>query len=279
MIAGFSFQGTELVGIAASESRDPQREVPRAIRAVFWRIMLFYVGAIVVIGFLIPYTDPNLLRNDETDIASSPFTLVFNRAGIAFAASLMNSVILTAILSAGNSGMYAATRMLHALAVHGQAPKILSRVNRRGVPMVALAVTGGVGAFGFLTALIGEGAAYEWLLNVSGLAGFITWLAIALSHYRFRRAYVKQGHDLAQLPYRARFFPAGPLIAFGMCSIVILGQNYNAVLEGNVVQVLSSYIGLFAFLIVWGVRWLITKDSLVPLTQANVEGLQVTAGE
>ncbi|MBF0207826.1 MAG: amino acid permease, partial [Oligoflexia bacterium] len=121
MVAGFSFQGTELVGIAAGESEHPEKDIPRAINSVFWRIIIFYVGAIIVIGCIIPYTDPNLLNGSVENVAISPFTLVFKRAGLAFAASLMNAVILTAVLSCGNSGMYAATRMLYAMATEGKA--------------------------------------------------------------------------------------------------------------------------------------------------------------
>ncbi|WP_058235397.1 amino acid permease [Devriesea agamarum] len=275
MIAGFSFQGTELVGVAAGESANPRRDVPKAIHSVFWRIMLFYVGAIIIIGFLVPFTDPNLLRNDASDIAYSPFTLVFERAGIAFAAALMNAVILTAILSAGNSGLYASSRMLHALAHEGQAPKIFGKVNRRGVPMAALLATSAVGLFAFLTALIGQGAAYTWLLNVSGLSGFIVWVGIAICHYRFRRAYVRQGHDVRSLPYRAPWFPLGPLVAFGMCVVVILGQNYEAIFDGQLVQVLSSYIGLPVFLAVWLIHWFVTKSKVVRLEDMDVSGHEV----
>ncbi|WP_198432786.1 amino acid permease, partial [Burkholderia ubonensis] len=105
MIAGFSFQGTEMIGVAAGESENPRTTIPRAVSQIFWRILLFYVLAIFVIGLLIPYTDPNLLKSDVTDIGVSPFTLVFRHAGLAFAAGVMNAVILTAVLSAGNSGM------------------------------------------------------------------------------------------------------------------------------------------------------------------------------
>ncbi len=278
MIAGFSFQGTELVGVAAGESRDPRREVPRAIRTVFWRIMLFYIGAIIVIGFLIPATDPHLLRASETDIASSPFTLVFARSGIAAAAAVMNAVILTAILSAGNSGLYASTRMLHALAVHGQAPRIFARTTSQGVPLAALLGTSAVGLFAFLTALIGEGAAYTWLLNVSALSGFIAWVGIAVCHYRFRRAYVHQGHDLAALPYRAPLFPLGPILAFAMCIIVILGQNYEAIFAGNLAHVASSYIGLPVFAALWLGHRLVTRTRMLPLKQIDVSGTDVAAG-
>ena len=81
MIVGFSFQGTELIGIAAGESEDPEKNIPRAVRQVFWRILLFYVFAILIISLIIPYTDPSLLRNDVKDISVSPFTLVFQHAG------------------------------------------------------------------------------------------------------------------------------------------------------------------------------------------------------
>ncbi|MDR5612435.1 MAG: amino acid permease, partial [Arsenophonus sp.] len=138
MIVGFSFQGTELIGIAAGESKDPGKNIPKAVRQVFWRILLFYVFAILVISLIIPYTDPRLLRNEVADISVSPFTLVFENAGLLSAAAVMNAVILTAVLSAGNSGMYASTRMLFTLAKEGKAPKIFSRLSPGGVPRYAL---------------------------------------------------------------------------------------------------------------------------------------------
>lgn len=88
LVAGYSFQGTELIGTAAGEAADPGTSIPHAIRTIFWRILLFYIGAIAVIGFLIPYTDPSLLSSSESNIAVSPFTLVFKKAGILGAASI-----------------------------------------------------------------------------------------------------------------------------------------------------------------------------------------------
>ena len=122
MVVGFSFQGTELIGIAAGETEHPEKNIPKAVRQVFWRILLFYILSIFVISLIIPYTDPRLLRNDVADIAVSPFTLVFEHAGLLSAAALMNAVILTSVLSAGNSGLYASTRMLFVLAHQGSAP-------------------------------------------------------------------------------------------------------------------------------------------------------------
>ncbi|MDF2419899.1 amino acid permease [Trueperella pyogenes] len=263
MIAGFSFQGTEMVGIAAGEAEDPDRNIPRAIRAVFWRILIFYIAAIAVIGFLLPYTDPALL-NPNGDIALSPFTLVFERAGVAAAAAIMNAVILTSVLSAGTSGLYASTRMLYGLAKSGQAPQIFASTTRRGIPMVALLATTLVGAASFLTSLIGDGSAYTWLVNASGLAGFITWAGIAWSHYKFRKAYVAQGNDPADLPFRAAFFPIGPLLALAMTLVVIIGQNTEALLgETGFTALLSSYIGLPIFLALWAGHKLVTRAPTV----------------
>ncbi|MBS4207388.1 amino acid permease [Bacillus sp. FJAT-50079] len=271
MAAGFSFQGTELLGVAAGESENPEKNIPKAINSVFWRILLFYILAIFVIGMILPYTDARLLNES---VSVSPFTLVFERAGFAFAASVMNAIILTAVLSAGNSGMYASTRMLWDLARDGKAPKFLSKLDKRGVPVNALIITALVGSFAFLTTFFGDGIVYIWLLNASGMAGFVTWLGIAISHYRFRRAYIAQGGDISKLPYRAKWFPVGPLLALILCTFIILGQNYQAFIGGEIDwnSVFISYIGLPLFFIVWIVYKVKYKTKLIPLKECDFEG-------
>ncbi|MCY1293675.1 Lysine-specific permease [compost metagenome] len=256
MIVGFSFQGTEFVGIAAGEARNPGKNIPRAVRQIFWRILLFYVLTIVVIGLLIPYTDPRLLQDGLTDIAISPFTLIFERAEMLGAAAVMNAVILTSVLSAGNSGMYASSRMLYSLAVEGKAPAIFARVSKSGTPLWALLATTAVAASCFLTFLFSPGQIYIWLLNTSGMLGFIAWLGIAVSHYRFRRGYLLQGNDLGKLPYVSKFFPFGPIFAFVLCMVVTIGQNYQAFLGDKIdwAGAAATYIGLLLFLAIWLTR-------------------------
>lgn len=253
MIAGFSYQGTELVGVTAGEAEHPEKTIPRAIKQIFWRILIFYVLSILMIGILLPYNDPRLLQSSVKDIAVSPFTLVLQETGVSVAASVMNAVILTAILSAGNSGMYASTRTLYAMAQEGQAPKLFARVSRGGVPVPALLLTTAVGALCFVTSLFGDQLVYLWLVNLSGLCGFIAWLGIALSHYRFRRGFIAQGRSLDELPYQASFFPFGPLFAFGLCLLVMLGQNYEAFFAHQIPwdSIAATYIGLPIFLLVW----------------------------
>ncbi|WP_445497447.1 amino acid permease [Photorhabdus sp. SF281] len=265
MIVGFSFQGTELIGIAAGESKDPEKNIPRAVRKVFWRILLFYIFAILIISLIIPYTDPNLLRNEVGDISVSPFTLVFENAGLLSAAAVMNAVILTAVLSAGNSGMYASTRMLFTLAKEGKAPKIFGKLSKGGVPRNALYATTVVAALCFLSSMYGNQTVYLWLLNTSGMTGFIAWLGIAISHYRFRRGYIAQGLDLSRLPYRSGFFPVGPIFAFILCLTITLGQNYQAFLQDKIdwYGVTATYVGIPLFLLIWFGYKLVKKTHFI----------------
>lgn len=270
LTAGFSFQGTEIVGVAAGESENPRENVPKATKSIFWRILLFYVLAILVIGLIIPYTTKNLTSND---IMVSPFTLVFKKAGLAFAASVMNAVILTSVLSAGNSSLYASTRILYAMAKEGQAPRLLGKLNSRGIPVAALIATTLVGLLAFLASIYGDGAIYIWLLNSAGVTGFIFWLGIAASHYRFRKAFLAQGHSLKQLPYRAKWYPFGPIFAFLVCLVVLLAQNYQAFLGSHInwMNVLASYLGIPLFVVIWLGYKLINKTKVVPLEECKFE--------
>lgn len=269
MAAGFSFQGTELLGVTAGESEDPEKNIPKAIRSVFWRILLFYILAIFVIGMIIPFTDSRLLSQD---VAVSPFTLVFERAGLAFAASIMNAIILSSVLSAGNSGMYASTRMLWDLARDGKAPKFLGKLDKRGVPVNALIVTSLVGCVAFLASFFGDGVVYIWLLNASGMAGFVTWVGIAIAHYRFRKAYAAQGLDINDLPFRAKGFPFGPIFALVLCMIIIIGQGYQAFSSDGIDwnSMFVSYIGLILFFVLWFGYKIKHKTKIIPLEECDL---------
>jgi len=276
LAAGFSFQGTELVGVTAGESAHPAKAVPRAIRQVFWRILLFYCLAIFVVGLIVPYDDPRLLSSNTTDVAVSPFTLVFLQAGIPSAAHLMNAVILITVFSAGNSGMYAASRTLLALAESHQAPRIFARVTKRGVPVPALILTTVIGSLTFLSSLFGDGQVYIWLLSVSGVSGLLAWLGIALAHYRFRRALIRQCRPLDQtLIYRAPIFPTGPILSAVVITVIILGQGVTMVDlttgQVNVQQMVAAYIGIPIFAALYIGYKLAKKTRLIPLSEVDLD--------
>lgn len=272
LTAGFSFQGTELIGVAAGESENPRKNVPKAIKQVFWRIVLFYILAILIIGLIVPYDDPQLLSSDVTDISISPFTLVFLKAGITPAADVMNAVILTTVLSAGNSGLYASSRTLLDLANEGKAPKIFKKVTKNGIPIYCVLLTAAIGMLAFLTSLFGNGVVYSWLMNISGVAGFIAWLGIAAAHYRFRKAYVAQGYKVEDLPFKARLFPLGPIFAFFVCCFVIVGQGYNAWSATPVVasDIIACYIGVPVVVIIYLGYKIVKKSKVIPLMEVDL---------
>ena len=250
LVAGFSFQGTELVGVTAGESATPSKSIPRAIHSTFWRILLFYICSIFVIACILPYTSPNLLGSSVKDVTISPFTLVFRRAGLAFAASAMNAVILTAVISAANSGMYASTRMIYAMAHEGQAWKIFGVTNRHGVPVYGLLASTLIASLTFLTGIFGP-SIYEFLIDSSGLAGFLTWMGMAAAHLRFRHALKLQGYTADDLRYQASFYPFGPVLALILCLVVIIGQDPMAILHGDVQEVLLTYLSVPLLVGLW----------------------------
>ncbi|MBL3717246.1 amino acid permease [Lactococcus garvieae] len=269
MIAGFSFQGTEIVGIAAGESENPEKNVPSAIKQVFWRILIFYFLSIFVVGALVYYKDPSLLRAAaQNDITVSPFTLVFERAGLAAAASVMNAVILTSVISSANSWLYAASRMLFGMAKEGHAPKIFAKTNTStGVPIFALLATVAIGLLAFLTSIFGT-EIYFYLVAASGLSGFLAWIGIAICHFRFRRAFIKQGHHLSELGYHAKWFPIGPIIALILSIIIVIGQITTVTM--SVQNIVTTYLALPLFLILYFSYKIVKKTKLIPLEEVDL---------
>jgi amino acid permease len=275
LVAGFAFQGTEGVGLAAAETADPVKNVPKAIRTVFWRILLFYVGAIFVAGTLIGYTDPNLLNADESHIAYSPFTIILQqipRFGY-YAANIMNAVILSSVLSCGNSSMYVASRMLHAMAHSRKAPKLFGVLNQRGVPVAALLATGLVSALTFFSTVVGDKKIYQLLYNASSLTGFIIWLGIAICHLRFRKAWVAQGRSLNDLKFRSKFYPYGPWLALVLFLVVIFGANIS-VFQTEVFSwfdFITGYLMIPVILILYFGHKYRNKTHVVPLKECNFD--------
>ena len=254
MAAGFAFVGVESAAVAAGEAENPRQTMPRAINSVFIRIMLFYIGAIVVVATLVAYTDPSLLSASEENIAASPFTIVFKRAGLAVAAALMNAVVLTSVLSAGNSTLYIGSRLLYSMAGTGRAPRLFARTSSHGVPVWGVLATVAISMLGFLSSLVGDSVAYTWFYNATGLTGFIVWTGVCLAHLRFRAAWRAQGRSEGDLPYRARFFPVGTWFALVVFVGVIIGQGAALIMSDSGFTwygLLAAYIGLPIAVALW----------------------------
>lgn len=134
--------------------------MPKVVRNVFWRIILFYIVSIVIIGLNVPYTYPNL---SEGDTATSPFTIVFTQAGSAVAGSFINAVLMTSVISAANHALFAGSRLLYTLAVDGYAPRFFGNLNRFQVPWIAVLATSVISGLCFGASYIGAGQLWSWL--------------------------------------------------------------------------------------------------------------------
>jgi len=174
--AAFAFSGTELVGLAAAECENPRRTLPRATKQVFWRITIFYMVSLAIVGCLVPYTNPQLLNGSSSvDIKASPFVIAIQNAGISVLPSIMNVVILISVLSVGNSSTYGSTRTLAALAEIGQAPNIFSFIDKKGRPLITLVVALSLGCLAYINIAPVGSTVFNWLLALSGLSAFFTW--------------------------------------------------------------------------------------------------------
>ena len=232
--AAFAFAGTELVGLAAAETAAPRKSLPTAIKQVFWRITLFYVVALTLVGLLVPYDSPRLFGGtSQVDANTSPFVIAIEDAGIQILPSVMNAVILVAILSVGNSAVFGSTRTLAAMANLRQAPRILGYVDRKGRPLVAISLAALIGVLAYLADLKQQRVVLEWLLTASGLSSIFTWGSICLCHIRFRRAWAAHGHEPAELPFQAHFGVAGSYVGLALNCLVIVTQFWVGVSPVN----------------------------------------------
>lgn len=214
MIAvNFSFQGTELVGIAAGESKDPDKAIPKAINSTVWRILVFFILSIFILAALFPWEKANAVE--------SPFVEVFEGIGIPYAADIMNLVIITAVLSVANSGLYATSRMLWSMSNQGMINPVFGKLNKRGVPMVALIVSLGVGCLSLLSGIFAEETVYLWLLSIAGFGAVFTWLSIAVSSLLARRKYIAAGGRAEDLKYRTPLYPLVPILAI-VCNLIVI---------------------------------------------------------
>jgi len=215
----FAFSGTELIGIAAGETKEPEKAIPLAIRATIARLIIFFIGTVFVLAALIPM--------DQAGVEKSPFVLVFEKVGIPYAADIFNFVILTAILSAANSGLYASGRMLWSLSNEKTLPRCFSQVNKRGVPLAALSVSMLGGLLALCSSVIAPDTVFVALSAISGFAVVAVWLSICASHFMFRRRHLQAGLSADTLIHRAPWYPWVPILGFVLCLIACVGLAFD----------------------------------------------------
>ena len=227
--AAFAFGGTELVGLAAAETANPRKSLPTAVKQVFWRITLFYIIALTLVGLLVPYTDKRLLNETgaSSNARASPFVIAIQTAGITGLPSVMNVVIMISVLSVGNSAVYGSSRTMAALAVQGQAPAFLAYIDRQGRPIFAIILASSVGLIAYVGASDKQQVAFNWLIALSGLSSILTWGSICLAHIRFRKAWHVQGHSLDDLAFRSQAGVIGSWAGLIFNILVLIAQFWT----------------------------------------------------
>ncbi len=210
----FSYQGSELVGIAAGETENPEKNIPRAIRTILFRIIVFYIASIIVLSAIFP--------SSELGLMESPFVTLMHIAGVPYAAGIMNFVILTAILSVGNSCLYASTRLLFSMSHEGMAPKLFGRLTKNKVPLNALIFTMAFSLLSLLTSVMEADAVFVLLMSVAGISVTISWMGICASQLMFRYRYIKSGGNLADLKFKTPLFPLIPIFCIFFCLVILI---------------------------------------------------------
>lgn len=227
--AAYSYSGTEMVGLASAETADPRKTLPKATKQVFWRITLFYMASVTIVGLLVPYNDPQLLNSSSSvDIRASPFVIAVNRAKIPVVPSIMNAVIMISVLSVGNSGVYGSTRVLCSLAEQGQAPRFLGYVDRKGRPLAAIGVSMLFALLAYLAVTNNYDTVFNWLMSICGLAAVFAWFSINISHIQFRRGWKAQGYTVDQLPFKSFAGSIGSWVGAIFNALVLIAQFWTA---------------------------------------------------
>jgi aromatic amino acid permease len=237
LVVLFSFGGVEVVTFAAAESADPARQLSKALRGVIWRLLLFYIGSMAVIVTVLPWNDSRIGR--------SPFVSVLERVAVPGAAQLMNVVLLTALLSALNANLYAASRMIYSLAERRAAPRALGRLSANGVPRQAVLASV---AFGFVSVLLNftwPDSVFLWMLNSVGAIALVVWIAVAATQLRLRAEFERVAPE--RLKVRVWGFPGLTILALlAMGTILVL----LAADEGTRPQVVGTGILTTAVLVI-----------------------------
>ncbi|KDQ26494.1 hypothetical protein PLEOSDRAFT_1057045 [Pleurotus ostreatus PC15] len=244
--AAFSFQGMELVAIAASETENPRRNIAKAVRRVFYRIILFYVLGILIIGMCVSSDDPALLQ-DTGNAAESPFVIAINRAGIKVLPHIINACVFTSAFSAGNSYLFCASRVLYGLALRGQAPRFLAYCTKNGLPVAAVIASSAFAFLSFMNVSSGSETVFNWFVNLSTVAGFFLWWSINITYTRFNRAMKVQGYDVTANVYHNRLQPYLAYWGIFWTTIFILINGFEVFFDFQADDFVTAYINIPIF--------------------------------
>lgn len=217
VMVSFAYVGMELIGVTAGEAKDPEKTLPSAINKVFWRILIFYIGALTVIMAIYPW--------NQLGSIGSPFVLVFSKLGIGAAAGIINFVVLTAALSACNSGIFSTGRMLYNLSLQGTAPKVFSKLSKSHVPMNGILVSAFFLLIGVILNYLVPGKVFTYVSSVATFGAVWTWTIIVVSQMKFRKGLTHE--QVRKLKFPSLFYPYANYISLAFLALVVVVMFFN----------------------------------------------------
>ncbi|KAJ7485848.1 amino acid permease/ SLC12A domain-containing protein [Mycena latifolia] len=262
--AAYSYLGMESLAMTAAEVENPRKSLAKAVRRVFYRILMFYVLGILIVGMLVPSDDKDLLQSTGT-AASSPFVLAMTRVGVKGLPSVINAGVLTSAFSAGNTGLYGSSRQIYGLALRGQAPRIFAKTTKGGLPIVALSFSAIWILLSYMALSEGASTVLNWLSNLTSILGFCTWGIISLTYIRFYHGLKAQGIDRTKFVYWNRFQPFPAYWALCWSVLIIIFNGWSVFIKGewNVSDFIIAYINLPIFLVLYAVYKVVRRSKAV----------------
>ncbi|KAF5000829.1 hypothetical protein FGRMN_1437 [Fusarium graminum] len=278
--AAYAFGNIQVVALAGAETQNPRKLLPDAMKMTFWRIIVFYVLSMFIVGLLVPSNDPNL-GNSTGTAQQSPFVIAFTKVGIHILPSIINAVLVSSAFSCGAAVVFLASRVLYGLAEEGQAPRMFLKTNRLGTPYLAVTASSMFLPLVYLSLGSNSSVAFGWFVNIATIAALISWLIIEITFLRFFYAMKAQGIDRNRLPYKSPFQPYMAWTTAVGLVIIILFSGYSVFFPGhwNVSSFLVSYIGIPIFLCLWGGAYFFLRTPIVPLKTMDLSEMEVIERE
>ncbi|GAB0135272.1 hypothetical protein EsDP_00003616 [Epichloe bromicola] len=267
--AGFSYQGSELVGIGAGETENPRKAIPKAIKSTYWGICILFVATVFCIGINIPFDNEDL-KSGATNGSASPLVIVAKLAGVRILPDIINAVLLTAVLSAASSDIYSSTRILYALADEGLAPSVFKKTNRYGTPYWSVIFCSLLGLLAFLNLSQSGGTVFKWLMNITSVAGFVVWALICVCHLRFMKVLSARGIPRSSLPYIA---PLQPYLSwFGLFFIVLIlfTSGLKVFIQWSTSDFFASYVSILLFAVLYVGHKLFFRTKMVKIEDIDL---------
>lgn len=271
----FAMAGIEIVGLVAAECKSPRKSVPLAVKSIWLRIALFYVlGSFVVTIVLDPNNDQLL---GGSGVNASPFVIAFKNAGIPGLAHAMNSIFLISVFSSGSATFYGCPRILLGLAHLKMAPKIFSRVDKRGVPYVGYIFSGVLsGGLAYINLNNSGAEVFGWFLNLSSLVALLLWSVIFIVNIRLRKAWVAQGRTLQSLAWRTNVIPYSAWYGLFWSILIIIIEFYLAIWpwhdKSSAKNFFANYVSVVLMILIYlGIKFYLKGPLLIPLDKIDLD--------